>query len=102
GLDGFGSRVRHCATPRPRSPREKARIRRNRDVTRAAKGTIAMDALPSIADLLGRVPSWVGRAVEWQRLEGGLSHHIYRVDVDGTSYVLRVLEPAVSAAGLGV
>ena len=61
-----------------------------------------MTAVPPIADLLGRVPSWVGRAVEWQRLEGGLSHHIYRVDVDGMPYVLRVLDPAVSAVGLGV
>jgi thiamine kinase-like enzyme len=61
-----------------------------------------MDSVPSIADLLERVPSWVGRAVTWQRLEGGLSHHIYRVDADGSPYVLRILEPAVSAAGLGV
>ncbi|MET7393922.1 choline/ethanolamine kinase family protein [Dactylosporangium sp. NPDC005572] len=61
-----------------------------------------MSAVPSVADLLERVPSWVGRAVEWQRLDGGLSHHIFRVDVDGQPYVLRVLEPAVSAAGLGI
>ncbi|MFG2036853.1 phosphotransferase [Dactylosporangium sp. NPDC048998] len=61
-----------------------------------------MSAVPSITDLLERVPSWVGRAVEWQRLEGGLSHHVFRVDADGVPYVLRVLEPAVSAAGLGV
>ena len=60
-----------------------------------------MDSMPSIADLLERVPSWVGRAVTWQRLQGGLSHHIYRVDADGSPYVLRILEPAVSAAGLG-
>src|SRR3954466_9837192 len=61
-----------------------------------------MDSVPSVADLLERVPSWIGRAVTWQRLEGGLSHHIYRVDADGAAYVLRVLEPAVSGAGLGV
>ena len=61
-----------------------------------------MDSVPSIADLLERVPSWVGRAVTWQRLEGGLSHHIYRVDVDGRPHVLRVLDPAVSAVGLGI
>ena len=61
-----------------------------------------MDAVPSIADLLQQVPSWVGRAVQWQRLEGGLSHHIFRVEVDGEPFVLRVLEPAVSAAGLGI
>jgi thiamine kinase-like enzyme len=61
-----------------------------------------MTGVTSIDDLLPRVPSWTGRAVEWSRLEGGLSHHVYKVDVDGISYVLRVLEPAVSAAGLGV
>ncbi|WP_432836207.1 choline/ethanolamine kinase family protein [Dactylosporangium sp. CA-092794] len=61
-----------------------------------------MTAVPSIADLLERVPSWRGRAVEWQRLEGGLSHHVFRVDVDAVPYVLRVLDPAVSTAGLGV
>jgi thiamine kinase-like enzyme len=61
-----------------------------------------MNAVPSIEDLLQRVPSWVGRAVEWQRLEGGLSHHIFRVDVDQTPYVLRILNPSVSAAGLGI
>ncbi|GAA4247834.1 hypothetical protein GCM10022255_025310 [Dactylosporangium darangshiense] len=61
-----------------------------------------MSAVPSVADLLQRVPSWMGRAVQWQRLQGGLSHHVYRIDVDGVPYVLRVLEPAVSAAGLGV
>ncbi|GAA2617612.1 hypothetical protein GCM10010399_55710 [Dactylosporangium fulvum] len=61
-----------------------------------------MTAVPSIGDLLERVPSWVGRAVEWRRLDGGLSHHIFRVEADGQPYVLRVLEPAVSAAGLGI
>jgi thiamine kinase-like enzyme len=61
-----------------------------------------MSAVPAIDDLLPRVPSWAGRAVTWSRLEGGLSHHVYRVDVDGIPYVLRILEPAVSAAGLGI
>ena len=61
-----------------------------------------MDAAPSIAGLLERVPAWVGRAVEWRRLEGGLSHHIFRVDVDGETYVLRVLDPSVQTTGLGI
>jgi thiamine kinase-like enzyme len=61
-----------------------------------------MSTVPSIEDLLQRVPSWAGRAIEWQRLEGGLSHHVYRIDVDRVPYVLRVLEPAVWRAGLGV
>ncbi len=35
-------------------------------------------------------------------IAGGLSHHIWRVDTGGRSYLLRVLDPAVSAAGLGI
>jgi len=58
--------------------------------------------VPPIDDLLGRVRAWAGREVRWAPLPGGLSHHIYRVDTGGIRYVLRVLEPAVSAAGLGV
>jgi len=43
-----------------------------------------------------------GRPVSWRPLAGGLSHHVYRVDAGPDSYVLRVLEPAVHAAGLGI
>lgn len=55
-----------------------------------------------IQDVLGRVSMWAGQPVTHRPLTGGLSHHIWRVDMRGRSYVLRVLEPAVSAAGLGV
>jgi thiamine kinase-like enzyme len=55
-----------------------------------------------VEDVLGRVAMWSGQPVTQRPLIGGLSHHIWRVDVRGRSYVLRVLEPAVSAAGLGV
>ncbi|WP_173041864.1 choline/ethanolamine kinase family protein [Phytohabitans flavus] len=55
-----------------------------------------------VEDVLGRVSLWAGQPVTHRPLTGGLSHHIWRVDVRGRSYVLRVLEPAVSAAGLGV
>ena len=55
-----------------------------------------------VEDVLGRVSIWAGQPVTHRPLTGGLSHHIWRVDVRGRSYVLRVLEPAVSAAGLGV
>src|SRR5262245_16589772 len=60
-----------------------------------------MAAVP-VADLLRQVPAWTGRAVDWERMQGGLSHHIYRVTVDDASFVLRVLDPAVSEAGLGI
>src|SRR5262245_14083546 len=55
-----------------------------------------------VEDVLGRVSMWAGQPLTHRPLTGGLSHHISRVDVRGRSYVLRVLEPAVSAAGLGV
>jgi thiamine kinase-like enzyme len=55
-----------------------------------------------VEDVLGRVSIWAGQPLTHRPLTGGLSHHIWRVDVGGRGYVLRVLEPAVSAAGLGV
>ena len=61
-----------------------------------------MDAVPAVDDLLGRVAVWADRAVTWSPLPGGLSHHIYRVTAGDREYVLRVLQPAVSAAGLGI
>jgi thiamine kinase-like enzyme len=61
-----------------------------------------MGAEPSIEDLLTRVPQWRGRAAKWSPLAGGLSHHICLVEVDGAQSVLRVLDPAISAAGLGI
>jgi len=61
-----------------------------------------MEAVPAVDDLLGRVSALAGRVAAWAPLPGGLSHHIYRVCADADEYVLRVLQPAVSAAGLGI
>jgi thiamine kinase-like enzyme len=61
-----------------------------------------MDAVPAVGDVLGRVSAWAGRDVTWAPLPGGLSHHIYRVESGAQTFVLRVLQPAVSAAGLGI
>jgi thiamine kinase-like enzyme len=58
--------------------------------------------VPAVEDLVGQVRSWQGRAVSWTRLQGGLSHHIFRVDVDGSPHVLRILDGEVSRAGLGI
>jgi thiamine kinase-like enzyme len=57
---------------------------------------------PGIDELLGRVRLWRGQPVTAVALPGGLSHQIWRVDGPTGSYVLRVLEPAVHAAGLGI
>ncbi|GIH13656.1 phosphotransferase [Rugosimonospora africana] len=61
----------------------------------------------TVDDALAGVPLLAGRPVRWSRMPGGLSHRVYRVDAvddDGVreSYVLRILEPAVSEAGLGI
>ena len=61
-----------------------------------------MSDVPAVEALLGRVATVAGREVAWAPLPGGLSHRIYLVNTRQNRYVLRVLEPAVSAAGLGV
>jgi thiamine kinase-like enzyme len=61
-----------------------------------------MDEVPSVEDVLGHVAMFSGRDLTYTVLEGGLSHQIWIVRCDAMSYVLRVLDPAVSAAGLGV
>jgi thiamine kinase-like enzyme len=57
---------------------------------------------PPIDDVLRRVGVWAGRTVSHRPIEGGRSHHIWRVDAGNRSYVLRVLDPAVFEVGLGV
>jgi thiamine kinase-like enzyme len=52
--------------------------------------------------VLRRVTIFAGRPLRHSPMVGGLSHQIWRVDAGGRSYVLRVLDPAVSAAGLGI
>jgi thiamine kinase-like enzyme len=57
---------------------------------------------PEVGDVLRRVSLFAGRPARVTPVRGGLSHHIWRVDTGGRSYLLRVLDPAVSAAGLGI
>jgi thiamine kinase-like enzyme len=61
-----------------------------------------MGMVAPVEDVLARVAMFYGRSVDHRRLSGGLSHQIWLVTCGGRSYVLRVLDPAVSAAGLGV
>lgn len=58
--------------------------------------------MSTVEALLGRIAALGGRDVTWAPLPGGLSHQIYVLDAGDDRYVLRVLRPAVSAAGLGV
>jgi thiamine kinase-like enzyme len=55
-----------------------------------------------VAEIMARAGLGSGTDVVCTTLKGGLSHRVLRVDVDGVRYVLRVLDPAVSAAGLGI
>lgn len=49
------------------------------------------------------VTAWAGRPVNLVPIKGGLSHRIARVEAaDGERWLLRVLDPQVSAAGLGI
>jgi thiamine kinase-like enzyme len=61
-----------------------------------------MGERPDVEDVLRRVSLWAGQEITHRRLVGGLSHHIWRVDTPDRGYLLRVLEPAICAAGLGV
>jgi thiamine kinase-like enzyme len=61
-----------------------------------------MHQVPSVEDVLRRVAMFSGRELTYTTLDGGLSHQIWIVRSGSMSYVLRVLDPAVSAAGLGV
>jgi thiamine kinase-like enzyme len=55
-----------------------------------------------VAEIMARAGLASGGDLTCTPLQGGLSHRVVRVDVDGARYVVRVLDPAVSAAGLGI
>ena len=52
-------------------------------------------------EIVAKVPEFAG-PVQLTEIKGGLSHRVVRVDAGGDRFVLRVLDPAVTAAGLGV
>jgi Predicted choline kinase involved in LPS biosynthesis len=57
----------------------------------------------ALATTLRLVTAWAGCEVGHTVIKGGLSHHIARVDsANGERWVLRVLNPRISAAGLGI
>ena len=54
-------------------------------------------------DALADVRKWAGQPVTETPIKGGLSHRIARLDAaDGQRWLLRVLDPRVSEAGLGI
>ncbi|MDF5751890.1 phosphotransferase [Spongiactinospora sp. TRM90649] len=54
-------------------------------------------------DPIRLVTAWAGRPVTVTEIKGGLSHRIARVDTgDGECWLMRVLDPRVSEAGLGI
>lgn len=55
-----------------------------------------------VAEIMARAGLGSGGDIACTTLKGGLSHRVLRVEVDGGTYVVRVLDPAVSAAGLGI
>jgi thiamine kinase-like enzyme len=74
-------------------------------------------SVPSIEEVIACIPDWQGRSLAVMPLSGGLTNTNYRVDVDGTPYVVRIpgrhtvllaIDPAhgyqntVTAARIGV
>lgn len=54
-------------------------------------------------DALAEVRKWAGQPITETPIKGGFSHRISRLDTaDGRRWVLRVLDPRVSEAGLGI
>jgi thiamine kinase-like enzyme len=57
----------------------------------------------SLSSALEVVTAWAGRPVIPTPIKGGLSHRIVRLDTAaGDRWLLRILDPRVSAAGLGI
>ena len=46
--------------------------------------------MTSIDEVIARIPAWHGRGARVQSLSGGLTNRNYRVEVDGTPYVVRI------------
>lgn len=55
-----------------------------------------------VAEIMAQAGLCSGGDIACTTLKGGLSHRVLRVEADGRPYVVRVLDPAVSAAGLGI
>jgi thiamine kinase-like enzyme len=55
-----------------------------------------------VAEIMAQAGLGSGGAIVCTTLKGGLSHRVLLVEADGRPYVMRVLDPAVSEAGLGV
>jgi len=53
-------------------------------------------------DVIERVEAWRGRDVATTMIKGGLSHETYLVEVDGERSVIRLLNPQVEQALLGI
>ncbi len=59
-------------------------------------------ALADVSEVVERMPAWAGREVRLEVLKGGLSHLIYRAEVDGERAVIRILNPTINEVLLGV
>ena len=52
--------------------------------------------MPTIDQIVARIPDWSGRTIESEPVPGGLTNQNYRVAVDGTSYFVRIPGPATA------
>src|SRR3954463_16631281 len=64
--------------------------------------TVGRTMALGVAEIMAQAGLGSGGDIACTTLKGGLSHRVLRVEADGTPYVVRVLDPAVSEAGLGI
>src|SRR4051812_25904942 len=50
--------------------------------------------MPTIDDVVARVPAWQGRSTRVEPLAAGLTNQNYRVEVDATPYFVRIPGPS--------
>jgi len=50
--------------------------------------------MPTIDDVVARVPDWRGRSIRLEPIAAGLTNQNYRVEVDGTPYFVRIPGPS--------
>jgi thiamine kinase-like enzyme len=67
-----------------------------------AAATVGRTMALGVAEIMAQAGLAPGGDIACTTLKGGLSHRVLRVETGGTRYVVRVLDPAVSAAGLGI
>jgi len=58
--------------------------------------------MPTLGDVVARMPEWRGRTLESRQMKGGLSHVTHSVAVDGRRTIVRLLNRRIDHVQLGI